>query len=209
MSNAAPSLEVRNLSCIRGDTLLFDALEFQLDRGQAILIEGANGAGKTSLLRILGGITLPAEGEVLWRRRPIAEVRSEFNEEMAYLGHQLGFKMELTGLENLIFSLKLRGLKVDSDLAHQTMMDLGLQAQSELPVMAFSAGQRQRLALARVLLQRALLWVLDEPLTALDTAGVQQVFNAMQVHLEQGGLIVLTSHQPITTLSNLTRLRLS
>jgi heme exporter protein A len=209
MSNAAPSLEVRNLSCIRGDALLFDALEFRLDRGQAILIEGANGAGKTSLLRILAGITLPVQGDVLWRGRPIAEVRAEFNEETAYLGHQLGFKMELTGLENLLFSLKVRGLEVDQDQCRQTMKDLGLQAQCELPVIALSAGQRQRLALARILLQKALLWVLDEPLTALDTRGVQQVFNAMQTHLDQGGLIVLTSHQSITVLPNLMRLRLS
>jgi heme exporter protein A len=209
MSSAAPSLEVRNLSCIRGDTLLFDALEFRLNRGQAILIEGANGAGKTSLLRILAGITLPAQGDVFWGERPISEVRTEFNEEMAYLGHQLGFKAELTGLENLIFSLKLRGLELDQGYCQKIIAEVGLQAQCELPVIALSAGQRQRLALARILLQKAMLWILDEPLTALDTDGVQHVFNAMQMHLEQGGLIVLTSHQPITGLPNLTRLKLS
>lgn len=206
-SESPPDLEADRLECQRGGRILFGDLSFSLRAGEALLVEGENGAGKTSLLRLLCGLSRPASGEVRWRGRPISAQRSDYARDMAWLGHHHGVKPELKTFENLAFAASLRGeaRRAGVDEALETV---GLGEQAEVAGRALSAGQKQRLALARLLLSRARLWILDEPFTALDTAGGELVRTLIEKHLAEGGLAVLTSHQPVSLRAPLTRLGL-
>lgn len=209
MAPPVPLLEVRRLACARGEARLFEDLDFALDAGEALQVQGANGAGKTSLLRILSGLTLPDEGEVYWRGKNIALHRPEFHAQLAYLGHLLGLKAELTVTENLRIATGMQGLAGSASRIVEVLNKVDLDHRADLPVRALSAGQRQRVALARLLLLNAVLWVLDEPFTALDAAGVLLVRALAEQHLEQGGLVILTSHQAVTLGVGLRKLELS
>jgi heme exporter protein A len=190
-------LEARGLECIRGDRILFTNLSFKLSAGTALRVEGPNGAGKTSLLRILCGLSLPSEGEVCWRGGDITKLMSEFLDEVAYVGHIHGVKGDLTPLENLDIARSLAGIAQEITSA-EALAVLGLEGYEDLPCRMLSAGQRRRVALARLLVVSARLWILDEPYTALDTTGIATVEVLITEHLISGGVAVFTSHQPIT-----------
>jgi heme exporter protein A len=202
-----PCLHAENLECVRSDRLLFSGLNFELGRGQLLHIEGANGCGKTSLLRILCGLSPPAAGEVRWRGRPIYRERHRFLNELAYLGHHLGVKGELTALENLVLASRLYRTRAGAD-PDQILIRAGLGGHADTPARALSAGQRQRIALARLLLQEAVLWVLDEPFTSLDQDGIAWVRTLLEAHLERGGIVVMTSHQLVPVQAEVLTLRL-
>ncbi len=193
-----PVLSAHGLECARGDRTLFAGLGFDLSAGELLLVRGGNGQGKTSLLRLLTGLSTPVAGEVRWRGWSIAKAREDYHREMAYLGHANGIKEELTPLENLRFQAGLAGQRLDQDLAESTLRRLGLGRCLDLPARVLSFGQRRRVALAGLLSAGALLWILDEPLTGLDVHGVALVETLLRSHLDQGGLVVMTTHQPLT-----------
>lgn len=190
-----PALISRNLSCIRGTQTLFNGINLQLDAGQWLYLQGENGAGKTSLLRILAGLSLPAEGEVLWQNTPIAQQRSRYHQDLLYIGHHAGLKEDLTLTENLQALCRMDGLRVSDADIREALTRMGLAKRQHLPARVLSAGQKRRGLLARALLRPAKLWILDEPFNALDVNAIADVQNLLKVHLTQGGLLVLTSHQ--------------
>jgi heme exporter protein A len=190
-------LEVRNLECMRGDHRLFTGLNFTLQGGELLRLRGSNGSGKTSLLRTLCGLLEPAEGEVLWRGENIRAQRDEFNAELLYLGHSNGVKAELTGFENLRINNALRGSSLSENQLYDALEEIGLGGREDLPTQVLSQGQKRRVALARLLLSDAALWVLDEPFTALDVDAVAQLATLIEGHLQKGGMVVYTTHQEV------------
>lgn len=201
-----PLLTGRDLLLIRGDRALFNALEFDLGRGELLQVEGANGSGKTSLLRVIAGLTPPQEGIVRWRDRDVSRKRQALHDEMVWVGHRPGFKADLTLTENLEFEA---GLKRDGVRPmHETLARLGLASLTRLPFRVLSAGQQRRAALARLLLADAALWLLDEPLTNLDVDGQALVTELLDAHLAGGGLAVVASHRDLGLTAAVTRLRL-
>ena len=185
----------RQLRCIRGNQTLFQSLNLQLDAGQWLYLQGENGAGKTSLLRILAGLTLPAEGEVLWQNTPIGKQRATYHQDLLYIGHHAGLKEDLTLTENLRAQLAIDGVKVTNTAIREALTRMGLGKRQHLPARVLSAGQKRRGLLARALLRRAKLWILDEPFNALDVQAIADVQDLLKSHLANGGLLVLTSHQ--------------
>jgi heme exporter protein A len=186
-------LEGNNLSCIRDDRILFEQLNFKLPAGQTLLLEGKNGSGKTSLLRILCGFREPDDGQVLWCGEVIED--SQYHADMAYVGHLDGVKKELTVLENLKVSLALGQPGTYS--IQQALVKVHLSGYDDTLVQALSAGQKRRLSLARLLITHNVLWILDEPFTSLDKQGIALIETLMTEHCANGGCIVLTSHHDI------------
>jgi heme exporter protein A len=209
IASGSGELRAINLECIRGDRLLFSGLDLQIGAGELLLIEGANGAGKTSLLRILAGISQPSEGEVFWGSEGIRSCRSDYHAELIYLGHAAGLKVELSPVENLRVWLKLAGLKVEGQAVRAALAQMGLAEHADTPTRALSAGQRQRTSLARLLLSPARLWILDEPFTALDAAGIDRIRGLLEAHARRGGMVVLTSHQSVGLSGDLRTLMLN
>lgn len=191
-------LEAINLDCVRGERRLFHNLNFQLKAGECLLVRGENGSGKTSLLRMLVGLTPPAAGAIDWRSSPIKKLGDEYRRELLYCGHPLGLKDDLSAMENLIFSMALTDELVTQDAVYEALGKAGLQGREHLSVRALSQGQKRRVNLARLLLQKRTLWVLDEPLTALDAQASQWVVRVIDQHLSDGGIAVLTTHQDLT-----------
>jgi heme exporter protein A len=190
-------LQVIALSCERGGRPLFAPQSFTLSAGQAMQIEGDNGSGKTSLLRMVCGLAPTASGEVRWGGQAIAEVRHAFSRDLLYLGHSLGLKDELSALENLQTASVLAGHPVSHPQALQALQSQGLEARAHLPLRVLSQGQKRRVALARLQLSKARLWVLDEPFVALDTLAVHALQQVLRNHLQQDGLLLFTSHQAV------------
>ena len=186
-----------DLTCSRGERRLFQDLSFSLEPGQWLHVKGENGAGKTTLLRTLVGLAHADGGHVAWRGRPIAEAGEDYRRDCIYLGHQAGLKDELTALENLRLALAIDGTPAGDDALLDALDAMGLAGREDLPARSLSAGQKRRVLLARLLLRRAALWVLDEPFTALDAAAVQQLSALIGRHLHAGGMAVLTSHQDV------------
>ena len=182
-----------DLSCIRDDRVLFEGLAFELASGQVLLLEGKNGSGKTSLLRILCGFREPDAGQVFWCGGAIND--GQYYADMAYVGHFDGVKKELTVLENLKVSLAL-GLPGQYSI-QQALTKVQLADYDDVLVQALSAGQKRRLSLARLLITQNSLWILDEPFTSLDKQGIVLVESLMSEHCANGGMIVLTSHHDI------------
>ena len=183
------------LTCIRAGRQLFADLDLTVECGQLLQIEGANGAGKTSLLRILCGLSEPRTGQVYWHGADIRECRPDFYGALLYLGHQPALKTDLTPLENLHFYATLGGHAGDPESA---LEEVGLTDFEDQPVGRLSAGQRRRVALARLWLSTAPLWILDEPFTAIDRQGVDHLEHHLQRHVDSGGAVILTSHQPVS-----------
>lgn len=194
--SASQILEVQSLSCSREDRDLFSGLEFTLTPGHALQIEGPNGSGKTTLLRLLCGLRLADEGDILWDGQSIFEERSEYLANLAYIGHAHGVKGELTPLENLAMA---QSLAASNSLmsAEQALEKLGLFGFEDVLSRTLSAGQRRRVALARLLMNPVPLWILDEPFTAIDIHGQKQIETMITEHVLRGGMAILTSHHPL------------
>ena len=188
-------LNVSGLACSRGDRRLFSDVGFKLAAGEWLHVQGENGTGKTTLLRALVGLSQPAAGEIRWRGQPIRGLGEDYRRDMLYLGHHGAVKEELTPLENLQLAAALDGRSLDDREAIATLRHFGLKGREELPVRFLSAGQKRRVLLARLVTRRALLWVLDEPFTALDVKAVAMLSALIEEHLAQGGMTILTSHQ--------------
>jgi heme exporter protein A len=196
------------LECIRGDRTLFAGVSFALAPGAGLLVQGANGAGKTSLLRILVGLSPPAQGEVSWNGQPIRALGDAYRGEVLWCGHANALKDDLSALENVRAAAALAGRPVGDAEARAALERTGVAAQADLPVRSLSQGQKRRAALARLVLAPARLWVLDEPVAALDADGVDWLGAALDAHLAGGGLAVVTSHQPLATRARFDALRL-
>lgn len=190
-------LEVSNLACSRGDHRLFSELSFELHPGQIMQVQGENGSGKTSLLRTLCGFLMPDEGEIRWNGGSVNELQEEYYADMLYLGHLNAIKDELSGLENLRISAGMSGIDLDEKDAVAALRRMGLKGRELLPTKVLSQGQRRRVALARLLVSDAKLWVLDEPLAALDVAAVSQIEGLIVEHLAKRGMVIFTTHQPL------------
>jgi heme exporter protein A len=189
-----PALVVSNLSCTRDDRLLFSALNFSLNAGQVLLLEGSNGSGKTSLLRILCGFRDAEDGQISWCGESLAD--SSYFADMAFVGHADGAKKELTVLENLRFALALS--KPGSYDIAQALAKVDLAGFDDNMVQTLSAGQKRRLSLARLLISHNILWILDEPFTSLDKQGIILTESLITTHVQQGGMVILTSHHDLT-----------
>lgn len=163
--------------------------------GQLLHVAGPNGAGKTTLLRVIAGLIHPEQGEVSWRDAPIGRQRDAWCGIFAYLGHSDALKAELSTRENISFQVALRREVADAEV-DDAIGRVGLSAARDLSARALSAGQRRRLAMARIMLSAVPLWLLDEPFTNLDHVGVVQLSGVMDVHLQAGGTIVVAAHQP-------------
>ena len=190
-------LSIHDLACERGERLLFRNLDFDLATGEALLVRGGNGRGKTSLLRILCGLSEPAAGMVRWRGQPISQAHEQYGREMAYIGHANGIKDDLTPLENLRLAAALGGRDLDNETAMAALERVGLSRCLDFPARVLSFGQRRRVALAGLMTAGALLWILDEPLTGLDVQGVAMVEQMIRDHVVAGGLVIMTTHQPL------------
>ncbi len=190
-------LEAVHLDCVRGERRLFRALSFQVEGGELLYLQGRNGSGKTSLLRMLCGLLPPAAGEIRWRGATIGKLGEDFRRELFFLGHHNAIKEELTPLENLRASARLAEEPLDDEAATDALSTLGLAGREDLPCRYLSQGQKRRVALARLVGERRALWLLDEPFVALDTAAVELVAGLIGAHLQRGGLVVLTTHQPV------------
>ncbi len=202
-------LEASHLECIRGDKRLFHGVSLCVGPGTCLQVQGANGSGKTSLLRMLCGLSPPAAGEIRWHGTPIRTLAENYHAELVYCGHAGAVKDELTTLENVRLSAALGATPVDDDSARAALRRLGLKGREDLPVRVLSAGQKRRVALARLLLEKRPLWVLDEPLTALDATAVTTLCELIDAHLAEGGMAVLTSHQELPLAGHVDALRLA
>jgi len=191
-------LELRQVECVRGRRSLFKGLDLSVLPGQLLRLQGANGAGKTSLLRMICGLQAPAQGEVLWRGQRVSELREEFGRELVYLGHAAALKDDLSALENLVTTSVLSGTLVSVSQATSALAAAGLRGREHAPTRFLSQGQRKRVALARLVLSTASpLWVLDEPFNALDTAATAWLIDIIAEQTAHGGIVVLTSHQSV------------
>lgn len=185
-------LVAQDLVCVRGERIVFAALGFALEPGEALLLLGPNGSGKSSLLRLVAGLLRPAGGRLLWQGAAVADDPEAHRQRLCYVGHQDPVKPTLTVRENLVFWARLQGAApaaVEPALQH-----FGLSALGEVPGRMLSAGQRRRLNLARLLVARASLWLLDEPTVALDKDAVAALEVVLAAHRADGGVVLLATH---------------
>jgi len=187
-------LEIQSLECVRDDRLLFSDLSFTLAESEVLQIEGANGCGKTSLLRILCGLRLPESGNIMWQGESIQSNREDYYANMVYIGHLPCIKADLTVLENVRALLDTRSLSLNNAVIEVELAKVGLESYEDVPGKALSSGQRRRILLAFVALSKASLWVLDEPLTALDVQGVELMESMIVAHKRAGGSVIFTTH---------------
>jgi heme exporter protein A len=176
---------------------LFRDLDVELNGGEMLYVSGHNGSGKTTLLRLLCGLVLPEQGTISWAGEDIRTLGDEFHRELFYFGHLNAIKEELSGLENVQMAAALAGQPVTEDQAIQALDQMGLAGYEDLPAKVLSQGQKRRVALARLLLSRSRLWILDEPFTALDVVAIAHLRDTLQSHLAARGLVVLTTHQRV------------
>jgi heme exporter protein A len=186
-----------DLAAERGERRLFQHLSFTLSPGQLLQVSGRNGSGKTSLLRILSGLSRPAHGEVYWGEERIQSVDGGTGSCLGYLGHHNALKDDLTAEENVTIAGRLAGARTDRSAALDMLGRLGLAGYEDLPTRYLSQGQKRRVALARLLLQRRPLWILDEPYAALDVQVIEVLRASIEAHLAERGMIVITTHQAV------------
>ena len=201
-----PLLEFKDVVCERDGRVLFAGLNATIDAGDLVQIEGPNGAGKTTLLRALTGLLPDYDGDILWRDQPIEQKRVEYLSELLFLGHLPGVKKTLSPRENLAFLSHLNPA-ADVSAIDSSLEKVGLYGYEDIPGHQLSAGQLRRVALARLYLSRAPIWVLDEPFTAIDKQGVANLEALFTEHAANGGCVILTTHQT-PSLPNLKRIDL-
>ena len=191
------SLRANALTCVRGERTLFTGLNLEVSAGEWLHVRGENGIGKTSLLRLLSGLTKPAAGEIFWNEQLISADPSEYHRNLLFLGHRDSLKEDLTALENLSIATALDGITVSEEEILLALHRFGLRGREDLPVNCLSAGQKRRVLLARLLLRQAKLWILDEPFNALDVRAVEMLSELILEHIASGGIAIMTSHQEI------------
>ena len=207
MNIVAPGLRVEKVHVWRGDRHVLRGVSLELQAGELIHVSGANGAGKTTLLRVTTGLLRPEQGSVSWRGRSILKAPTEYQTELAYASHEPALKGDLTALENLRFMVGLKR-PVDSDELLATLERTGVGSLANLPTRVLSAGQRRRIAMARVLAFRATLWLLDEPYTNLDASGSVLMNSLLEEHVAQGGMVLVVAHHDLNLASATRRLEL-
>ena len=190
-------LIAQDLACLRGDRLLFRQIGFTLNAGGLMYVLGENGSGKSSLLRMVCGLLNPEVGTIKWQGQPIKQASEEFLSKLTYIGHLNGLKDDLTAMENLQISARLAGEQVDDQAALAALTAIGIARCAKLPVGVLSQGQKRRVALARLWLSHAPLWVLDEPFAALDASSVLTLANCISAHMARGGMTIITTHQDV------------
>lgn len=189
-------LQAIDLECSRGFRTLFSGLAFELDAGQLLHVAGANGSGKTSLLRVVCGLLAPTSGEIRWKGTATRVLGETYRRELIYIGHANGVKDELTPAENLRVACTFSGVSPTGAAVDSALDAFGLARQHDTPVKTLSQGQRRRVALARLALGRGHpLWLLDEPCSALDEHAATHVHQLIDTHLGRGGIVVMTSHE--------------
>jgi heme exporter protein A len=199
-----------DLACTRGERSLFSGLQLALGPGQCLHVAGNNGAGKTSLLRILAGLLAPTQGRIEWQGADIARTREEYGADLAFVGHLNGIKDDLDALENVRFEAALRGLDASADAAFAALERVGLADHADVLVRHLSQGQKRRVALARLCGPApAPLWILDEPFNALDAGAVGMLYGLIDRQLAAGGMVVLTAHQSVQLPAGARRLELA
>ena len=187
-------LEIQTLECVRDDRLLFNDLSFTVADAEVLQIEGPNGSGKTSLLRIICGLRLPEAGQVMWQGESISANREDYYANMVYIGHLPCIKADLTVMENVRSLLDTRSLTLSNVVIEAALAKVGLASYEDVQGKALSSGQRRRILLAFIELAQAKLWILDEPLTALDVQGVDLMESMILEHRAAGGSVVFTTH---------------
>ena len=195
VSSPAPVLAASQLACRRGDRLLFRGLDLELQPGQIVWLRGRNGSGKTSLLRLLAGLSTPAEGALSWDGVPLRRAGADYRGALCYLAHANALKDDLSALEALQFLARLHGRAGDEAACTEALRGVGLHSRRHAAVRTLSQGQRRRVALARLqLAPRAPVWILDEPYDALDAEGSALLDRTLSGHARAGGAVLLTSH---------------
>lgn len=192
-----PSIEFKQFSCERGDHSLFEPLSFRVSGGDIVQIAGQNGAGKTTFLRSMSGLFADWRGEMLWSGEVMNTPGYDMRCHMLYLGHQPGVQKSLTARENLEWFFGVQGRPFPGSIEN-ALQFVGLSGYEDITCHEMSAGQLRRVALARLYVTQAAVWVLDEPFTAIDKAGVQNLEALIQQHTAKGGMVILTTHQPLT-----------
>lgn len=193
-----PLFSARDLSVSKRDRLLFDKVNLSVDQAELLHVKGPNGAGKTSLLRVLSGLVRADQGHVYFKHQDIQQNREGFNRNLMYLGHLLGINRTLNAVENLAFWCKQHNVQLQPQEIFEVLGQLGLVGLEDIAVHNLSAGQQRRVALARFWLKKdAVIWILDEPFTALDVQGIELLNRRILWQLERGGGVIITSHQAL------------
>lgn len=196
MNSASAGLCVEKVHVWRGDRHVLKGLSLEIGPGELLHVSGPNGVGKTTLLRVATGLLRPEQGRVMWRGKPISSAPEDYQSELAYSSHEPALKGDLSALENLKFMVRLKRRIADGELT-ACLERTGAARCADLPARSLSAGQRRRVAMARVLATRARLWLLDEPFTNLDASGVHLVSELLAEHIERGGLALVVAHHEL------------
>jgi heme exporter protein A len=200
-------LSADGLTLFRGERCLFQGLSFALNPGELLLLEGRNGTGKTSLMRAIAGLIDFEDGDVMWEGKPLRSNRHDFYGSLVWMQHRVGFKADLNLVENLKFESHLRAQSGED--FDQVCERLDIDRLKRLPLRALSAGQQRRVALARMLMSKVPLWLMDEPFTNLDREGRALVMDLTTEHLADGGMCIMAAHQDVEIGGNVTRITLT
>lgn len=198
-------LEAKDLTCIRDDRVLFSRLSLRMAPGDIVQVTGANGSGKTSLLKILAGLIRPESGDVRWQARDIRRFAAEYYRDLLYIGHQAGIKLALTPLENLAFYQAAAGSARQDQAIWRALEQAGLAGYEDVPAAGLSSGQQRRIALARLWLSPASLWILDEPFSALDRDGIARLLARFAAHGAAQGMVLFSNHHALPDSGRLMR----